>query len=363
QDARCGAAGERRGYRGRGGEARRASAAVVAAARGGMATTLERKPVASRITGCVPDAGRNRNQDERRDRLHARGLADRLRGARGDAGRPGEGHRRDGGRQPHQRHRLGHRGARIAVRLRHRPRLRRPRHRQEAARGAAGAELRALPLVARAAESPDAPGNGPRHRADDQPRHARGRHVARWLDRGDARREALQPLGAHHRRHREWPPGPDPPVIALIAAGHLYLFQWPGEPPKALFLLPTEGENACGVGPVNFGAPDGSWSSGSAVSQASCEFRQSVQPDSLLPAWMDAGKASAGAEVEVAWTLQGGGASGNGHKTTLRAEAIAADALRMGPSGLSATATKVKNDVRVVLKNGGSGPILVGDAV
>ena len=152
-------------------------------------------------------------------------------------------------------------------------------------------------------------------------------------------------------------------MIALIAAGHLYLFQWPGEPPKALFLLPTEGENACGVGPVNFGAPDGSWSSGSAVSQASCQFRQSVQPDSLLPAWMDAGKASAGAEVEVAWTLQGGGASGNGHKTTLRAEAIAADALRMGPSGLSATATKVKNDVRVVLKNGGSGPILVGDAV
>lgn len=152
-------------------------------------------------------------------------------------------------------------------------------------------------------------------------------------------------------------------MIALIAAAHLYLFQWPGEPPKALFLLPAKGENACGVGPVNFGAPDGSWSGGSAGSQASCEFRQSVQPDSLLPAWMDAGKVAAGAEVEVAWTLQGGGASGKEHKTTLRAEAIAADALRMNSSRLSATATKVRNSVRVELKNGGSGPILVGDAV
>jgi hypothetical protein len=152
-------------------------------------------------------------------------------------------------------------------------------------------------------------------------------------------------------------------IAALIAVGHLYLFQWPGEPPKALFLLPAEGENACGVGPVNFGAPDGSWSSGSGGARVSCEFRQWVQPDSLLPAWMDAGKAAAGAEVEVAWTLVGGVASGKGHKAMLRAEAIAADALRVSSSGLSATATKVKNDVRVDLQNGGAGPILVGDAV
>lgn len=152
-------------------------------------------------------------------------------------------------------------------------------------------------------------------------------------------------------------------MIALIAAAHLYLFQWPGEPPKALFLLPAEGENACGVGQVNFGAPDGSWSGDSAGSEASCAFRQSVQPDSLLPAWMDAGKAAAGAEVEVAWTLQGGGASGKAHKTTVRAEAIGADALRTSSSGLSATATKVRSNVRVELKNGGSGPILIGDAV
>jgi len=129
-------------------------------------------------------------------------------------------------------------------------------------------------------------------------------------------------------------------VIALFAAAHIYLFPWPGEPPKALFLLPTEGESACGMGPVNF-----------------------VQPDALLPAWIDAGKVVPGAEIEVTWTLQGGGAKGTGHKATLKAEAVAPDALRSTAAGLSAKAAKVKNNVRVDVRNGGQGPILLGDAV
>ena len=152
-------------------------------------------------------------------------------------------------------------------------------------------------------------------------------------------------------------------MIALFAAAHLYLFPWPGEAAKALFLLPTEGESACGVGPVNFGAPDGSWSSGSGGAKVSCEFRQVVQPDSLLPAWIDAGKVVPGADIEVTWTLQGGGAKGSGHKATLKAEAVALDALRSSAAGLSATAAKVKNNVRVELRNGGQAPLLVGDAV
>jgi hypothetical protein len=152
-------------------------------------------------------------------------------------------------------------------------------------------------------------------------------------------------------------------VIALFAAAHLYLLQWQGEPPRALFMLPTEGESACGVGPINFGPPDGSWSSGSGGGQVSCEFRQSVQPDSLLPAWIDAGKMKPGAEIEVTWVLQGGGAKGTGHKATLKAEAVPADTLRSTVAGLSGTAAKVKNNVRVELRNGGQGPILLGDAV
>jgi hypothetical protein len=152
-------------------------------------------------------------------------------------------------------------------------------------------------------------------------------------------------------------------VIALFAAAHLYLFQWQGEAPKALFMLPMEGENACGVGPINFGPPDNSWSSGSAGSQASCEFRQVVQPDALLPAWIDAGKVVPGGDVEVGWTLLGERAKGTGHKATLKVEVVAPDALRSTTAGLSATAVKVKNDVRVEVRNGGQGPVLIGDAV
>jgi hypothetical protein len=152
-------------------------------------------------------------------------------------------------------------------------------------------------------------------------------------------------------------------LIALIATAHLYLFHWPGQPVKALFLLPTEGESACGIATITFGAPDGSWSGGSAGGKADCEFRQSLQPGSLLPIWVDAAKAVSGADVEVAWTLQGGGAKGKGHSATVKAEAVAAEGLKTSAAGLSATATKVKNSVRVELKNGGSEPVLLGDAV
>ena len=152
-------------------------------------------------------------------------------------------------------------------------------------------------------------------------------------------------------------------MIALLAAAHLYLFQWPGEPPKALFQLPTEGENACGVANLVFGAPDGSWSGGSQGPKASCEFRQWVDPGKLLPTWVDAGKITPGAEVEVTWTFQGGGATGKGHAATLRAEEVPSDSLKASAAGLSSSATKMKNDVRVSLRNGGSSPVLLGDAV
>jgi len=152
-------------------------------------------------------------------------------------------------------------------------------------------------------------------------------------------------------------------VIALLAAAHLYLFQWPGEPPQALFLLPTEGENACGMANLVFGAPDGSWSGGSQGPKATCEFRQWVDPGKLLPVWVDAGKITPGAEVEVTWTFQGGGATGKGHAATLRAEEVPAGSLKPSAAGLSGTATKVKNDARVEVKNGGTAPVLLGDAV
>lgn len=148
-------------------------------------------------------------------------------------------------------------------------------------------------------------------------------------------------------------------MIALLAAAHAYLFFWPGQPTKALFLLPAEG--ACGIGTLTFGAPDNSWTGGSAGANASCEFRQSVQPGSLLPIWVDAAKAKPGGDIEVAWTVQGSGAKG--HSLTLKAEPVAVESLKASAVGLSAKATKVKNSVRVELKNGASTALLFGDAV
>ncbi len=150
-------------------------------------------------------------------------------------------------------------------------------------------------------------------------------------------------------------------LAALVAAGHMYLFQWPNQPTKALFLLPAEGENACGVGPVNFGPADNSWSAGSAGASVSCEFRQSVNPGSLLPVWVDAPKAQPGVPLEVGWTLSGGRATGKGHKATLSPEEV--ELSKASPSALHASATKVKNSVRVEVRNAGSTPVLLGDAV
>jgi hypothetical protein len=152
-------------------------------------------------------------------------------------------------------------------------------------------------------------------------------------------------------------------VISLLAAAHLLLFSWPGQPPKVLFELPMEGESACGIGTVTFGPADGSWSSGTAGTGTSCEFRQWVEPDSLLPIWADAGKIAPGTPLEIAWTLAGGKATGQGHKMTLTPEPVSPDAVKAAPAGLSAKASKVKNSVRAEVKNGGSGPVLLGDAV
>jgi hypothetical protein len=128
-------------------------------------------------------------------------------------------------------------------------------------------------------------------------------------------------------------------------------------------LLPDQNENACGVGPVNFGPSDNSWSSGSAGTHPECTFRQSVLPGSLLPLWVDAGKAKPGVPLEVAWTLAGGGANGKSHSATLSAQPVATDELKASPAGLHASAAKVKSSVRVEVKNGGTAPVLLGDAV
>src|SRR5204863_9362675 len=135
---------------------------------------------------------------------------------------------------------------------------------------------------------------------DDQPRHARGRSPARRVDGGHPRRQAVVPLGAHHRRHRRRPESPQSPMIlALIAAAHVYVLPW-----KMLFMLPAESEKPCGVTSLRFGPPDGKWESGSNPAAADCQFHVSVQPGHLLPAWSELPPKTADA-FDLTYTVQG----------------------------------------------------------
>ena len=68
----------------------------------------------------------------------------------------------------------------------------------------------------------------------------------------------------------------------LLAAAHVYVLPW-----KMLFMLPAESEKPCGVTSLRFGPPDGKWESGSNPAAADCQFRVSVQPGHLLPAWSE----------------------------------------------------------------------------
>jgi len=102
---------------------------------------------------------------------------------------------------------------------------------------------------------------------------------------------------------------------------------------------------------------------GSSDASTSCECQSWSEPDQLLPIRVDAGEMAAGQEVQVNWTVQGGKATGQGHKATLTPEPLDVEALKASPADLSAKASKVKNAVRSEVKNGGSGPALLGDAI
>ncbi len=178
----------------------------------------------------------------------------------------------------------------------------------------------------------------------------RGGRVPRRLDGGDPRREAVR-----HWEHtiavtEDGPEVLTPPVIACSPPRTLYSFL-AGQPPKALLLLPAEA-SAAGSATLTFGAPDGSWTGGSAGAKASCEFRQSVQPDSLLPSGWTRRRRRPGA------TSRSRGRAGRrreGRHRDAQAEPVEVDALKSSEPALR-EGTKVKNSVRVELKNGGSMP-------
>lgn len=140
-------------------------------------------------------------------------------------------------------------------------------------------------------------------------------------------------------------------TFALIAAAHLYVLPW-----KMLFLLPAQSEKPCGVTSLRYGAPDGSWESGSNPPAADCQFRVSVAPGPLLPAWSDLPPGEAG-DVRVTYTLQG---SAKPETVSVKAEKVQPSPAR--GSDFSATAAKTGKSVRVAVRNKSDHPIVVGDA-
>jgi hypothetical protein len=78
---------------------------------------------------------------------------------------------------------------------------------------------------------------------------------------------------------------------------------------------------------------------------------------------VDAPKAQAGAPLDVSWVLAGGKDTGKGHTATLKPEPVQISELTASPAGLHATAAKVGNSVKVEVKNAGTAPVLLGDAV
>jgi hypothetical protein len=137
-------------------------------------------------------------------------------------------------------------------------------------------------------------------------------------------------------------------LLAAGAAGHIYLAQG-----KLLFLLPAS-ESACAITSLRYGPPSGKWERGVNPPIGDCKFRQSVEPGGLLPAWADAGKDND--ELEVAYQVKG-------DKKFLDVKLVPEKLETAATPKFSAKATKVKDSVKVELKNEGPGAVLIGDAV
>jgi hypothetical protein len=136
-------------------------------------------------------------------------------------------------------------------------------------------------------------------------------------------------------------------MIALLAAGHLYVTLG-----KLLFLVPAT-SNACGIASLRFGPADGKWDSGASPPKADCAFKQIVEPGSLVATWAESDKKFDALDV----TYQVAGES-KPQVVSLKPEELTPSAA----AKLSATAKKVKNSVRLEVKNRGDAPVLLGDA-
>jgi hypothetical protein len=140
-------------------------------------------------------------------------------------------------------------------------------------------------------------------------------------------------------------------IAAMLAAAHLYVLPW-----KMLFLLPAESAKPCAVTTLRYGPPDGKWEGGSNPPANDCEFRVSVAPGPLLPAWVELPPEEAG-DLAVTYTVQG---AAGPLRVSVQAEKLQPAPARS--SDFAAKASKVGNRVRVELTNRSDKPLLLGDA-
>jgi hypothetical protein len=140
-------------------------------------------------------------------------------------------------------------------------------------------------------------------------------------------------------------------ITALLAAAHLYVLPW-----KMLFLLPAESAKPCAVTTLRYGPLDGTWEGGSNPPANDCEFRVSVAPGPLLPAWVELPPQEAG-DLAVTYTVQG---ASRPETVSVKAEKLLPAPARS--SDFVAKASKVGSRVRVELTNKSDKPLLLGDA-
>ena len=137
----------------------------------------------------------------------------------------------------------------------------------------------------------------------------------------------------------------------LAAAAHVYVL-----PSKVLFLLPAD-PKACGITTVRYGPSDGKWETGGNLAAPDCQFKVSVMPGHLLPAWSDPmGKQVQGA-IDVTYTTQGS------EKPQVATGVQAEQVEPATGARLSAKAEKIGSSVRVEVTNKGDKPVLLGDSV
>jgi hypothetical protein len=137
-------------------------------------------------------------------------------------------------------------------------------------------------------------------------------------------------------------------IAALLAAGHLYVTLG-----KLLFLLPAT-EKTCTVSDVRYGPASRKWEKGANAASGDCKFQQFVEPGALFPIWGEAGEGSD--DIEVVYRVPG---EPKAKLVTLKPEPLEPKA----EAKLTASARKVKNSVRVEVKNAGEAAVLVGDVI